>query len=70
MPGASSGKAGSGKSAGGMASNADLQDDEDTMNRFRGPFFREWARRKREQDKRQHGPLIVYDKSPAPPRRP
>jgi hypothetical protein len=45
-----------------------LQDDEDVMNRvWRGKHFREWAAKKKE--KRQVGPCIVYDKSPAPPKK-
>lgn len=65
MPG-SGGKGG--KSGGGQASNADLQDDEDVMNRlYRKKVFGDWA--KTRTPKRQHGPLIVYDKSPDPPRK-
>lgn len=58
-----------GKGGGGQATNADLQADEDIMNRiaFRGKYFREWAAKKRE--KRQAGPMIIYSKSPAPPRK-
>lgn len=66
MPTAS-GKSSRGGSS-GHATNADLQDDEDIMNReFRAKYFRDWAKVKRE--KRQIGPLIVYDKSPAPPKK-
>ena len=62
------GAAKSGKGGGGQASNADLQDDEDTMNRiWRGKHFRDWAMARKE--KRQIGTPIVYDKSPAPPKK-
>lgn len=55
-------------SSGGGASNAALQDDEDTLNRkWRGKHFRDWAATRK--SKRQHGSLIVYDKSPAPPKK-
>lgn len=63
----SGGKGGKSGSS-GHATNADLQDDEDVMNRlYRRKIFGDWVESKK--PKRQHGPLIVYDKSPAPPRK-
>lgn len=63
MPGASKGGKGG---TSGQASNADLQDDEDVMNRlYRKKIFGDWKELR--TPKRQHGPLIVYDKSPDPP---
>lgn len=69
MPAASGGgKGGKGKGGSGGATNADLQDDEDTMNRmYRKKIFGDWKATR--TPKRQHGPLIIYDKSPAPPKR-
>jgi hypothetical protein len=53
---------------GGQASNADLQDDEDVMNRlYRKKIFGDWKATR--TPKRQHGPMIFYDKSPAPPKK-
>ena len=65
--------AGAGKGGGkggstGQASNADLQDDEDVMNRmWRGKHFREWAKKKK--DMARSGMPIHYDKSPVPPKK-
>ena len=68
MPAASGGKGGKGKGGSSGATNADLQDDEDTMNRmYRKKIFGDWKATR--TPKRQHGPLIIYDKSPAPPKR-
>ena len=69
MPAASGGgKGGKGKGGSGGATNADLQDDEDTMNRmYRRKIFGDWKATR--TPKRQHGPMIIYDKSPAPPKR-
>jgi len=65
---AGSGKGGSKGGSNGQASNADLQDDEDKLNRiYRGNYFRDWAKKRKE--KTQRGPLIFYDKSPAPPKK-
>lgn len=69
MPASGGGK-GTGKGKGGSsgATNADLQDDEDTMNRmYRKKIFGDWKATR--TPKRQHGPLIIYDKSPAPPKK-
>lgn len=64
---AGSGGKGKGGST-GQASNADLQDDEDVMDRlYRKKIFGDWKKTRRPRD--QHGPLIVYDKSPAPPKK-
>lgn len=61
------GKGGKGGSS-GQASNADLQDDEDVMNRMvRGHNFREWAKKKRGEGKT--GAFIHYENSPPPPKR-
>lgn len=50
---------------GGKATNADLQDDEDVM--YRRKIFGDWKATKKE--KRQIGPMIIYSKSPAPPKK-
>ena len=62
----SSGKS-SGKSGGGQASNADLQDDEDFMS-HRHKRFNEWMDRKKKTQAKP-GFFMCYDKSPDPPRR-
>jgi hypothetical protein len=63
-----SGGKGGGK-GGGQATNADLQDDEDTMNRmYRRKQFSEFFKKKK-RDEATAGVPINYSKSPAPPRR-
>ena len=63
----SGGKGGKGGSS-GQASNAALQDDEDVLNReWKGKHFREWASAVKK--KRQQGPMVIYDKSPYPPKK-
>jgi hypothetical protein len=64
--GKGAGKGGKGGSSG--ATNADLQDDEDMFNNlWKSNHFRDWAKKYRE--KRTIGTPIVYDKSPAPPKK-
>jgi hypothetical protein len=64
MAGKGGGKGGSS----GQASNADLQDDEDVMNRmWRGKHFRDWAKMRR--GTARPGMPINYDKSPMPPKK-
>lgn len=63
--------AGGGKSAKGGSSgahNAALDDDEDVMNRlYRKKIFGDWKRTRKPS--RQHGPIIEYSRSPAPPKK-
>lgn len=64
---AGAGKGGGAKGGrGGQATNADLQDDEDILNRtFRGDRFREWAKKKK-MELAKVGPFINYSKSNMP----